>query len=80
MTSQSGQQIITLHVLPNTSGSKGTQAMKFGQLVEYKVRNIFLKDSCGKLGWETSFRPLYFFCFLKNVKTSSQHLSLNICQ
>ena len=30
MTSQSGQQTITIHILPNISRSKGNQAMKFG--------------------------------------------------
>ena len=43
MTSQTGQQIITVHILPNTSTSKGNQAMKFVQLIEYNVRNAFLQ-------------------------------------
>ena len=30
MTSQPGQQTITIHILPNVSRSKGNQAMKFG--------------------------------------------------
>ena len=34
MTSQTGKQIITIHVLPDISRSKGSQAMKFGQLIE----------------------------------------------
>ena len=41
-TSQTGQQIITLHILPNISRSKDDQIMKFGQLIEYNMRNIFL--------------------------------------
>ena len=41
MTSQTGQQIIAIHILPNISGSKRNQAMKFGQLIEYNMRNIF---------------------------------------
>ena len=32
MTSQTGQQIITIHMLPNISRSKDNQAKKFGQL------------------------------------------------
>ena len=48
MTSQNGQQIITIHILPNTSRDKGNQAMKFGQLIEYNVRNFFLQISCRK--------------------------------
>ena len=41
MTSQPGQQTIAIHILPNISRSKGHQAMKFGQLIEYNMRNIF---------------------------------------
>ena len=36
MTSQTGKQISTIHVLPNISRSKGNQAMKFGQLIDAK--------------------------------------------
>ena len=32
MTSQTGQQIITIHILPNISRSKNNKVMKFGQL------------------------------------------------
>ena len=31
--------------------------MKFGQLIEYNIRNIFLEKSCTKYGEETSPRP-----------------------
>ena len=44
MTSQTGQQIITMHVFPNISRSKGNQAMKFGQLIKYSIRNNFFKN------------------------------------
>ena len=37
MTSQPG-----IHILTNISRSKGNQEMKFGQLIEYNMRNIFL--------------------------------------
>ena len=40
MTSQPGQQVISIQTLPNTSRSKENQTMKFGQLVEYNERNI----------------------------------------
>ena len=43
MTSQTGQQIMAVHILPNISRSKGNQKMKFCQLMEYKTRIIFLK-------------------------------------
>ena len=35
MTSQSGQQTIAIHILSNTSQSKGNQTMKFNWLMEY---------------------------------------------
>ena len=43
MTSQPGKQTVSIHVLPNNSRSKGNQTMKYGQLIEYNMRNIFLK-------------------------------------
>ena len=44
MTSRTGQQIITIYILPNISVGKGNQAMKFGQLIGYKMRNFSLKN------------------------------------
>ena len=61
MTSKSGQQIITIHILFNISRSKDNQSMKFGQIKEYYTRNIFLEKSYTKYGGETSPRP-----FMKN--------------
>ena len=46
--SQTGKQITTMHILRNTSRSKGNQAMKFGQLIRYNVRNNFLQKSFTK--------------------------------
>ena len=43
MTSQSGLQTVAIHILPNISQSKGNQEMKFGQLIEYNKRNIYLQ-------------------------------------
>ena len=42
MTSQSGKQTIATHIFPNIYKSKNNQTMKFGQLIEYNVINIFL--------------------------------------
>ena len=42
MTSHPGLQTIAIHILPNISHSKGNQTMKFGQLIEYNKRNIFV--------------------------------------
>ena len=36
-------QIITIHILPNISRSKDNQTVKFGQFIEYNMRNIFLQ-------------------------------------
>ena len=44
MTLETGQQIITIHILFNISSSQYNQAMKIGQLIEYNIRNIFIKN------------------------------------
>ena len=45
MTSQPDQQTILIHIMPNTSRGKGNQTIKFGQLIECNMRNIFLEKS-----------------------------------
>ena len=45
-------------MLPNMSRSKGNQAMKFGQLIEYNMRNTFVEKSYTKCAGETIPRPL----------------------
>ena len=59
MTPQPGQQLTTMHILPNISTSKDNKAMQFGQLIEYNTRNIFLEKSYPKCGGEASPRPLH---------------------
>ena len=53
VTSQTGQQIITIHIFPNISRSEGNQAMNYGELIDYSKRNIFLQnhaeDKVGRL-------------------------------
>ena len=46
-------------MLSNTSRSKINQTMKFDQLIECNMKNIFLEISCITCGGETSHRP---FC------------------
>ena len=46
-----------IHKLPNISRGEGNQTMKFGQLIECNMRNIFLEKSYTKCGGETSPRP-----------------------
>ena len=42
-----------MHILANISRNKDNQAMKFGQLIEYNMRNIFVEKSYTKCGGET---------------------------
>ena len=58
MMSQPGKQIT---VLSNISRSKGNQAMKLGQWIDYNKRIIFLQKLCRKWGRETCHRPLFIF-------------------
>ena len=46
MTSQPRRQTITIQILPNISKNKDNQTLKFGQLIEYNVRNIFHQKLC----------------------------------
>ena len=59
MTSQPGKKTITMQILPNVSRSKDNQKMKFGQLIQYNMRNIFLEKSYTKFGGETIRRPFF---------------------
>ena len=43
MTSQTGQQIIRMHILPNISRSKGSQTIKLGPLMDIAWEMFFLK-------------------------------------
>ena len=43
MTSHTGQQIITIQILPNISRSKENQAMKFVQFIKLCVKKCFFK-------------------------------------
>ena len=52
MTSQPGSQTIAIHILAIISRSKDNQTMKFGQLIKYSMRNIFLEKSYTKCGRE----------------------------
>ena len=47
-----------MHIFNNISRSKGNQAMKFDQLIEYNMRNIFLEKSCTTCGREPIPRPI----------------------
>ena len=53
------------------SREKGNQTMKFGQLIEYNMRNIFVEKSYTKCAREAIPRPL--------SKKSKLSISLNKC-
>ena len=57
MTSQPGLETIAIHIFPNISRSKGNQTVKFGQLIEYDMRNTFVEKSYTKCCKETIPRP-----------------------
>ena len=61
MTTQTGKQTITIHILPNISQRKSDQIMKFGQLTENNKRNIFTLKLCRRYGREAGFRPIFVF-------------------
>ena len=58
MTSQPGLQKIAIYILPNIPRSKGNQKMKFGQFIEYSMRNTFVEKSYTKCAGETIPRTL----------------------
>ena len=71
MTSQIRKQIIAIHILPNISRTKGSQAnLKLGQLIEYNLRNIFLQKSCCFPTWPRRLN--------KNLNTSRTKRAFNI--
>ena len=45
--------------MSNISKSKDNQKIKFGQLIEYKMRKVFLEKPYTKCVGETSPRPFY---------------------
>ena len=72
MTSQPDLQSIAIHNLPNTSQNKDNQTMKFGQLIEYNNRNIFLQN------YVVPDLFLLFKKALSEVKSSGLQLSFSI--
>ena len=50
---------ITIHVLLNTSKSKGIQTMNFGQLIEWNMRNFFTKNNTQNVLEKLFLRPFF---------------------
>ena len=65
ITSNYNAHIVILHM----SRSKRNQAIKFGQLIEYSIKIIFLKKSCTKYGGETGPRSF------KKKQNKFEHIS-----
>ena len=79
MTSQPGEQTITIHILSNISRSKDNQTMKLGQVIEYNKRIFFFKDQAeNEAGRPVPDLFLFFKKALYEVKASSLQLSFNI--
>ena len=57
MTSQTRKQTIAIQLLPSISRGKENQTMKYGQLIECNVKNVFPESSYTKYGRETISRP-----------------------
>ena len=51
--------MFAIYILPNISRIKINQIMKMGQLIEHKIRKIFLEKSYRKCSGEASTRPFY---------------------
>ena len=81
MTSQSDQQIVIIHILPNILKSKGNQAIKFSQFIKFGVRNIYIFSKImQKLCSKTSSRPRFVFSekVLYIVKSRDRQLRFKI--
>ena len=57
MTSQTVKQINAIQISFNISTVKENQTTKFGQLIEYNMKNIFVEKSYKKYGGKTIPRP-----------------------
>ena len=71
MTSQPEKQTIAIHILRNISRRKGNQTIKFGQLIEYSMKNIFLKKSYRKFDGKTISRPFSKKFKIEHISRSS---------
>ena len=57
MTSQPGKQIISIHILSNITRSKNIHGIKFGQLMQYNMWNIFIEKSFTEYGRKSVTTP-----------------------
>ena len=83
MTSQPGQQTIPIHILPNTSQSKGNQVMKFSQVIEDNKGNISPSKFMQKISQGNCFQISFFvsyksFVCVKNKWSAAQFQFISI--
>ena len=57
MMQQPCEQTVVIHILANISRSKGSQTMKLGYLIDYNLKNIFIKKLNTKYCRKISARP-----------------------
>ena len=65
--SEPGTQTISIYILPNISSRKDNQTMKFGQLIEYIMRNVFLQESGGETNPGLFFKKSTLSIFSSNI-------------
>ena len=65
MISQTGKQIIIIHILSNIWRSKDSKGKKYGQFTEYNMKNNFLQKSYKECGEEANSRPFYNYSKLR---------------
>ena len=79
ISSQTGKETITIHILPNIARVIGNQTKKSGPLIEYNMKNIFFKNDAEKK--EEQQVPVFFLFSQKGfykVNVKGQHHSFNI--
>ena len=74
MTSQNGQQMITIHTLPNFSRHKDNQTKKFDLLIKHNVRNIFFENHAENEQVQIVTAPFLKKQSLYKVKAGGEHL------
>ena len=57
-----------IHILPNILRRKENQTMKFGQLIECKMENIFLEKLYAKCDEETSPRLVWVYLGINSLR------------
>ena len=62
---------MTRRILLNISRRKGNRSMKFGQLIEYNMNNVFLQKSCTNYGGESNSRTFLWKVKIEHISWST---------